>query len=79
MNSATLSKMCRCEHARRDHHTGNIFEGYRTNCFACGCHYFEVVDGWQESFAEALRSEGYVVEQVKRDARGRFAASRVMP
>lgn len=73
MNPAELAKVCgHCQHARREHHTGNIFEGYRTNCWTCGCHYFEESE-WQPSFAEALRKEGWVVERVQRDERGRFA------
>jgi len=79
MNAATLSKMCRCGHARRLHDTGTIFVGYQTKCHefhrgweSTDCYYFEPGEGWQESFVAALRKEGYVVERVARDATGRF-------
>jgi hypothetical protein len=39
------------------------------------CHYFEAVEGWQESFVAALRADGYIIERMRRDERGRFLAS----
>jgi len=76
---AQLSKICRCGHARRLHGSGTIFVGYETKCHefhrdweSTDCYYFEAVDGWQDSFAEALRKEGFVVERVLRDGLGRF-------
>jgi hypothetical protein len=84
MNSAKLSVVCRCGHARRMHRNGLIFEDYPSACrevhtgpktwneYRDGCYYFEAAEGWQESFAGALRSEGYLVERVQRDSFGRF-------
>lgn len=83
MDPAKLAKMCRCGHARRKHETGSIFVGYSTQCHEFhidhpdgpDCFYFEPIEGWQESFVAALRADGYIVEKMQRDARGRFLAS----
>jgi hypothetical protein len=82
MNTAQLSVVCRCGHARRMHRHGLIFEEYPTACreihpgrsaeYREGCYFFEAAEGWQESFAAKLRAEGYLVERVQRDPAGRF-------
>ena len=86
MDTAKLSKMCRCGHARRFHAHGGLLTGGGTECYFQGhpeardypdyCYYFEAVEGWQESYVDALRAEGYIVERIRRDERGRFAAFR---
>ena len=81
MNLTNKAKMCRCGHHGRWHLDGTIWQGYQQPCQQkhstdeygpLGCLNFEAVDKWQELFADALRSEGYVVERVVRDERGRF-------
>jgi len=93
MDAAKLAKVCRCGHARRFHNTGTIWVAYGTDCLMShhngpeahadyrggSCLYFEAADGWQAAFADALRDEGYLVERVARDNRGRFAPRQAVP
>jgi hypothetical protein len=88
MDTAKQSILCRCGHARRWHQAGTIWQGYNTRCLyeihgrdthpdyhATFCPDFERADNWQESFVALLRSEGYIVEKMRRGANGRFLAS----
>ncbi len=93
MDAAKLAKLCRCGHPRRFHNSGDIMHSFDTGCLMShhngpeahadyrggSCIYFEAADGWQDSFADALRSEGYLVERVARDDRGRFAPRTAVP
>jgi hypothetical protein len=89
MKPAKLAMMCRCGHAGRFHNTGSIWVGYETDCLKSHgasspleyqggfCQYFEPVDTWQETFAATLRENGWLVERVARDERGRFVRRQV--
>jgi hypothetical protein len=84
--TVNLNIICRCGHARRFHRSGSLMAGGDNGCYYNAhpaapdypeyCYYFEAADGWQDSFADALREKGWLVQRPVRNESGRFVSAR---